>query len=158
MSFIKIFSEIYIYLFIYALKTKIRTLYLKNLVFSARNILQWPYKFRANIDPIWYRTPCIMYTVDAQKMIIFKFNLKLSFRNISTSFWKEKSLYRKNSNRKKLRISTRQEAGLTRTGVWQAGTRRLKVLNDGTFLYRMHSGPTVGRNLNLFCKLETKFV
>ena len=56
---------------LYALKTKIRTLYLKIQVISARNILQWPYtiflndsfhlnfpissenrKFRANNDPI----------------------------------------------------------------------------------------------------------
>ena len=33
---------------------------------------------------------------------------------------------------------TRQDAWLTRTGVWQAGTRRLKVLNAGTFLHRNH--------------------
>ena len=52
--------------------------------------------------------------------------------------------------------TTRQEPGLTRTGVWQVGTRRLKMLNAGTFLYMMHSGPKVGRYLNLFCKLETK--
>ena len=48
--------------------------------------------------------------------------------------------------------TTRQEAGLTRTSVWQAGTsgtRRLNVLNAGTFMYRMNSGRTVlGRYLN----------
>ena len=34
--------------YLYALKTKIRTLYFKNLVFSARNILQWPIQFFLN--------------------------------------------------------------------------------------------------------------
>ena len=29
--------------YLYALQTKIRTLYLKNLVFSSRKLLQWPY-------------------------------------------------------------------------------------------------------------------
>ena len=35
---------------------------------------------------------------------------------------------------------------------------RLKVPNAETFLYSMHSGPIVGRYLNRFCELETKFV
>jgi len=49
--------------------------------------------------------------------------------------------------------TNRQEAELTRTGVWQAGTRR-----TGTFRTGCAVCVQLGAISIFFCKLETKFV